>query len=318
MDQPSFADLEQAGKKHKTRRQVFLERLERLVPWEKLEARIEPYYPKAGQGRRPYPLPLMLRTHVVQVTHNLSDPAMEDLLYEAASVRRFVGLSQMDPIPDESTLLHFRHLLERHDLGQGLFQEINEHLAALGFRLREGTVIDATIIQAPSSTKNRREERDPEMHQTRKGNQYHFGMKLHVGADAETGLVHSFTTTPANVHDITQAHQLLHGGEKRVWGDAGYIGVAKRPEILELDQEVDWVVSMRRGQRRKLPPEGLENWGEKQKSSTRAKVEHPFHKVKLLFGYAKVRYRGLNKNTQRLAVLLGLGNLLTVRHQLAP
>ena len=213
----------------------------------------------------------MLRSHVVQVTHNLSDPAMEDLLYEAASVRRFVGVSQMDPIPDESSLLHFRHLLERHHLGEGLFQEINEHLAALGFRLRAGTVIDATIIQAPSSTKNKREERDPEMHQTRKGNQYHFGMKLHVGADAATGLVHSFPTTPANVHDITQPHQLLHGGEKRVWGDAGYIGVAKRPEILELDQEVDWVVSMRRGQRRKLPPDGLENWGEKRKSSIRAK-----------------------------------------------
>ena len=172
MDHPSFADLEQARHKHKTRRQVFLDKLEMLVPWEKLEARIEPYYPKAGKGRPACPLSLMLRSHVVQVTHNLSDPAMEDLLYEAESVRRFVGLGQRDPIPDESTLLHFRHLLERHDLVQGLFQEINEHLAALGFRLREGTVIDATIIQAPSSTKNRRQERDPEMRQTRKGIRY--------------------------------------------------------------------------------------------------------------------------------------------------
>lgn len=318
MDQPSFADLEQARHKRKPRRQVFLEKLEMLVPWEKLEARIEPYYPKAGKGRRPYPLSLMLRSHVVQVTHNLSDPAMEDLPYEAESVRRFVGLGPEGPHTGESTLLHFRHLLERHDLVQGLFQEINEHLAALGFRLREGTVIDATIIQAPSSTKNRRQERDPEMRRTRKGIRYHFGMKLHVGADAETGLVNSFTTRAANVHDITQAHQLLHGGEQRVWGDAGYPGVAKRPEVVELDRELDWVVSMRRGQRRQLPAEGLENWCEKRKSSIRAKVEHPFYKVKLLFGYAKVRYRGLGKNTQRLAVLLGLGNLLTVGHQLAP
>lgn len=317
MDNPSFADLEQARKRHKTRRQVLLEKLEWLVPWERLEAKIEPYYPKAGKRRRPYPLSVMLRSHVVQVTHNLSDPAMEDMLYEVETVRRFVGINQRDPIPDESTLLHFRRLLERHELGQGLFQEINEHLAARGLRLREGTVIDATIIQAPSSTKNQWKERDPEMRQTRKGNQYHFGMKLHVGADAETGLVHSFTTTPANVHDITQAHQLLHGREKRVWGDAGYTGVAKRPEILGLDHDVDWVVSMRHGQRRKLPADGLENWGKKQKSSVRAKVEHPFHKVKLLFGYSKVRYRGLEKNRQRLAVLLGLGNLLTLQGQLA-
>ncbi len=167
----------------------------------------------------------MLRVHIVQLCYNLSDPAMEDLLYEAESVRRSAGLRLSEPIPDESTILHFRHLLERHELGQGPFEEIKSHLEEQGVRLREGTIVDATIIEAPSSTKNRAGQRDPEMRQVKKGNQYHFGMKLHIGVDAETGLVHSLSTTSANVHDVTGAHRLLHGGEQRVWGDAGYIGV---------------------------------------------------------------------------------------------
>ena len=306
-DQPSFADLEYQGKNRRTRREVFLERMESLVPWEKLEGRIRPHYFSSERGRRPYSLSVMLRVHIVQLCYNLSDPAMEDLLYEAESVRRFAGLRLTEPIPDESTILHFRHLLERHQLGQGLFEEIKGHLEEQGVRLREGTIVDATIIEAPSSTKNRAGERDPEMRQVKKGNQYHFGMKLHIGVDARTGVVHSLSTTSANVHDVTEAHRLLHGGEKQVWGDAGYIGVQKRPENREL--AVEWQVAMKPGQRRKLEPDSPAALGEKAKASIRAKVEHPFLDVKRIFGYGKVRYRGLAKNTERMALLLGLSNL---------
>ena len=315
MDQPTFADLEYQRKKHKTRREVFLEKMGAVIPWRRLEERIQPVYPQGGKGRRPYPLAVMLRVHVVQLCYNLSDPGMEDLLYEAESVRRFVGLSVSEAVPDETTILHFRHLLERHGLGEELFKEINAHLEAQGLRLREGTIVDATIIEAPSSTKNRTGERDPEMRQVKKGSQYYFGMKLHVGVDAETGLVHSFQTTPASVHDVTQARGLLHGGETRVWGDAGYVGVQKREENRDL--AVQWRVALKPGQRRKLERDSREAREERDKASVRAKVEHPFLKVKQVFGYAKVRYRGLAKNTERLALLLGLGNLLMARSLLA-
>ena len=240
---------------------------------------------------------------------------MEDLLYEAESVRRFVDLRLSEALPDETTILNFRHLLERHNLGQGLFEEINAHLESQGLRLREGTIVDASIIEAPSSTKNRAKERDPEMHQAKKGNEWHFGMKIHIGVDADTGLVHSMSTTAANAHDITEAHSLLHGRGKVVWCDAGYPGVHKRDE--NLGREVDWQVAMRPGKRRKLDSGGEEALAEKLKASVRAKVEHPFLRVKRLFGYAKVRYRGLAKNTQRLALLLGMGNLMTAESQLA-
>ena len=313
MDQPTFADLEYQGKKRKTRRELFLERMEGLIPWQSLEDRIRPFYPKAGNGRRPYPLSVMLRVHCVQLFYNLSDPGMEDLLYEAESVRRFVGLKLSGALPDETTILNFRHLLEQHNLGPRLLEEINAHLESQGLKLREGTIVDATIIEAPSSTKNRAGERDPEMHQTKKGNQWHFGMKAHIGVDSETGIVHSMTTTAANAHDITEAHNLLHGRETAVWGDAGYQGVGKREENLGL--EVEWQVAMRPGKRRKLEPESAAALAEKAKASVRAKVEHPFLKLKRLFGYEKVRYRGLMKNTQRLALLFGLGNLLTAEGQ---
>ena len=270
---------------------------------------IRPVYPKPGKGRRPYPLAVMLRVHCVQLFYNLSDPGMEDLLYEAESVRRFVGLSLSEALPDETTILNFRHLLERHELGKALFDEINAHLGSQGLRLREGSIVDASIIEAPSSTKNRTRERDPEMHQTKKGNQWHFGMKAHIGVDSKTGIVHSLSTTAANAHDVTEAHNLLHGGERVVWCDAGYQGVHKRWENLGL--EIDWQVAMRPGKRRNLDPGSAEELAEKLKASVRAKVEHPFQKVKRVFGYAKVRYRGLAKNTERLALLFGLGNLLT-------
>ena len=314
-EQPSFADLDYQHKRRRTRREEFLERMDSLIPWQRLEERIRPCYFPSERGRRPYPLPVMLRVHIVQLCYNLSDPAMEDLLYEAESVRRFAGLRLSEPIPDASTILHFRHLLERHQLGQGLFEEIKGHRQEQGVRLREGTIVDATIIEAPSSTKNRTGQRDPEMHQTQKGNQWHFGMKLHIGVDAKTGLVHSLSATSANVHDVTETHRLLHGGERQVWGDAGYTGVQKRPENLGL--AVDWPVAMRPGQRRKLEPDSGEAVVEKIKASIRAKVEHPFLDLKQLFGYAKVRYRGLAKNTERVALLLGLANLRRAQALLA-
>ena len=315
MDQPTFADLEYEGKKRKTRREKFLERMDELIPWEELEDRIRPFYPKPGRGRRPYELSTMLRIHCVQLFYNLSDPGMEDMLYEVESVRRFVGLRLSGPLPDETTILNFRHLLDKHELGTGLLEEINRYLESQGLRLQEGTIVDASIIAAPSSTKNRSKERDPEMRQTKKGNEWHFGMKLHIGVDSETGVVHSMSTTPANVHDVTETPRLLHGGETQVWGDAGYQGVDKRPENRDL--EVEWQVAMRPGQRRKLKVGSDEAAREKRKASVRAKVEHPFLYVKRRFGYAKVRYRGLSKNTQRLALLLGFANLMRAEQYLA-
>ena len=315
MEQPTFADVDYESKKRKTRREKFLERMDGLIPWERLEGRIRPFYPTAGRGRHPYTLSAMLRAHCVQLFYNLSDPGMEDLLYDVESVRRFVGLKLSEPMPDETTILHFRHLLEEHKLGDGLFGEINRHLASQGLRLQEGTIVDASIIEAPSSTKNRAGARDPEMHQVKKGNAWHFGMKVHIGVDAQTGVVHSVSTTAANVNDVTEAHRLLHGGESQVWGDAGYQGVQKRAENRELG--VEWRVAMRPGQRRKLEPGSPGELVEKGKASVRAKVEHPFLYVKRHFGYSKVRYRGLAKNTQRLMALLGLTNLMTAERCLA-
>ena len=315
MDQPTFADLEYEGKKRKTRREKFLERMDGLIPWEQLEERIRPFYPKAGRGRRPYELSTMLRVHCVQLFYNLSDPGMEDMLYEVESVRRFAGLKLSGPLPDETTILNFRHLLDKNDLGVGLFEEINRHLESQGLRLQEGTIVDASIIAAPSSTKNRGKERDPEMHQTKKGNEWHFGMKVHIGVDSQTGVVHSVSTTPANVHDVIETPRLLHGGEAQVWCDAGYQGVHQRPENRDL--EVEWQVAMRPGRRRKLEPGSAEAAMEKGKASVRAKVEHPFLYIKRHFGYAKTRYRGLAKNTQRLALLLGFANLMRAEQHLA-
>ena len=230
-----------------------------------LEDRLRPFYPKAGKGRQPYPLSVMLRTHCVQLFYNLNDPGKEDLLYESEPVRRFVGLRLSGPLPYETTILNFRHLLEKQKLGQGLLDEINAHLESRGLKLRERTIVDATIIQAliqaPASTKSRAGERDTEMHQTKKGNQWHFGMKAHIGEDADTGIVHSMSTTAANAHDVTEAHNLVHGGETVVWGDAGYQGVHQREENLGL--ELEWRVAMRPGRRRKLEPGSEEALTEK-------------------------------------------------------
>ena len=308
MGQATFSELEHDLKKRRTRREQFLAKMDRLIPWERLERRIEPFYAKAGRGRRPYPLGTMLRVHCVQLFYNVSDPGMEDLLYEVESVRRFAGLRGTGALPDETTILNFRHLLERHGLGEGLFGEINAHLALQGHRLKTGTIVDASLIDAPSSTKNKKGERDPEMHPTKKGNRWYFGMKAHIGVDSESGLTHGLATTAANGADVTHAHLVLHGGESEVRGDAGYQGVHKRPE--HQGREVDWQVAMRPGRRRRLDKASAEEAAEKRKASIRAKVEHPFLYVKRHFGYSKVRYRGLAKNTQRIAMLLGFTNLL--------
>lgn len=311
MSQLTFAEAEYANKKRKTRREVFLEKLDRLIPWQKLEKALAKGYPKGANGRPPYPLSVMLRIHVLQVVYNLSDPMMEDSLYELESMRIFAGLRLSGPIPDETTILNFRHFLEQKRRGKKLFEAINRHLDEHGLMLKEGTIVDATIIAAPSSTKNESRERDPEMHSTKKGNQWHFGMKVHIGVDEKHGLIHSLETTSAEVHDITMADKLLHGEEERVWGDAGYTGMEKKEEHEE--RKVAWCIAMRPGKRAQLPEDSHQEQEEKRKASVRAKVEHPFLRIKKQFGYAKVRYRGLMKNTNRFYVLAGMANLLRAR-----
>ena len=312
MSQMSFLDMDFSFKKRKTRREKFLDKMEALIPWEKLFEQIQPYYHARTQdghkgGRPAYPLELMLRIHMVQLFYNLSDPAMEDALYEINSIRRFVGLTRFDQgIPDETSIMRFRHLLEAHNLGQKLFEQIRAELTDKGLYLKEGTIVDASIIEAPSATKNKTRARDPEMASTKKGNQYYFGMKLHIGTDSGTGLIHSLHTTAANVHDITVADKLLHGEEKSIHADAGYLGMEKREEHKA--RKVKWRIALRHGQRKQLNEAGRQL--EKLKSSIRAKVEHPFAIIKRQFGYHKVRYRGLKKNTNRLYVLAGLANLV--------
>lgn len=308
MTQLTFSEAEYNIKKRKTRREKFLERMDGLIPWDKLEQQLAKKYSKGKVGRKPYPLRVMLRVHVMQLLYNLSDPAMEDALYEIESMRRFAGLRMSDNLPDETTILNFRHFLERHKFGQRLFDTIQEHLASHGLKLQEGSIVDASIISAPTSTKNKSGQRDPEMRQVKKGNEWHFGMKMHIGVDESLGLIHSITTTPASVHDITQAEHLLHGEEVRVWGDAGYVGVEKRKE--HEDRHVQWLIAMRPGKRAQLAKKSAQSGAEKAKASIRAKVEHAFSMIKQRFGYSKVRYRGLAKNTNRLYVLAGFANLL--------
>ena len=318
--QASFSELEYAAKKKVTRRDRFLGEIDAVTPWSALVAEIEPFYPKGnGRGRPPIGLERMLRMYIAQQCFGLSDEGVEDAIYDSQAIRGFVGIDlNREAAPDATTLLKFRRLLEKHHLTERIFAAINTLLSAKGLILKEGSVVDATLIAAPSSTKNQSGERDPEMHQTKKGNQWHFGMKAHIGVDAESGLVHTVVGTAANVNDVTQAGQLLHGEETDAWGDAGYQGVDKREEFK--DSKVRWEVAMRPGKRRALDPERelhqLLEKAEKLKASIRAKVEHPFRLVKQQFGYAKVRYRGLVKNTARLTMLFALGNLWMARRQL--
>jgi transposase, IS5 family len=316
--QLTFGDAEGLGTRKRTRREVFLAEMEQVVPWAPLLAAIAPHYPKLGRpGRQPYPMATMLRIHFLQQWYGLSDPAMEEALYDTPVMRRFAGLGGLDEIPDETTILNFRRLLETHDLARKIFERVNAHLARRGQSLRAGTIVDATIIAAPSSTKNRDGERDPEMHQTKKGNQWHFGMKAHIGVDEESGLVHHVECTAANVADVTCAHRLLHGAEDTVCGDSGYTGLAKRAELEAVDAAF-WIAekpSKLRAMKNQRERRQAERW-ERHKASVRAKVEHPFRVIKRQFGYLKVRYRGLAKNAAQVLTLFALSNLWLARRRL--
>ncbi|EMO9597953.1 IS5 family transposase [Pseudomonas aeruginosa] len=317
MKQMTFADAEYAGKRKQTRKELFLIEMDQAVPWKGLVALIEPHYPKGEGGRPAYPLMAMLRVHLMQNWFGYSDPAMEEALYETTILRQFAGLS-LERIPDETTILNFCRLLEKHELAAGILAVINGYLGDRGLSLRQGTIVDATLIHAPSSTKNQDGKRDSEMHQTKKGNQYYFGMKAHIGADAESGLVHSVVGTAANVADVTQVDKLLHGEENMVGADAGYTGVEKRPE--HEGREVICQIAARRSTYKKLSKRSAlykaKRKIEKAKAQVRAKVEHPFRVIKRQFGYVKTRFRGLAKNTAQLVTLFALSNLWMARRHL--
>jgi IS5 family transposase len=312
--QTSFSQAEFADKKKITRREKFLARMEEIIPWSRLVAVIEPFYPKGERGRPPIGLERMLRVYFLQQWYGLADEALEDALYDSQALRGFARIDLADEgVPDATTLLKFRRLLETHDLCQGLFAAINADLTARGLLLREGTLVDATLLAAPPSTKNKDKQRDPEMHQTRKGNQWYFGMKAHIGADRDSKLVHTVVVTAANVADITKTSELLHGQERQVHADAGYTGVEKRAEIVALNRPLDWQIARKRGQLKRMA-EGAEKEtlkaAEKAKAAVRAFVEHPFHILKNIFRHRKVRYRGLAKNGHQLYTLFGLANVV--------
>ena len=315
MSQMSFGDAEYAGKRKRTRREVFLAEMDKVVPWPRLLALIEPAYPKAGNGRPPYPLATMLRVHLMQNWFGLSDPGMEEALYEIAPLRQFAHLSLTRPIPDETTILNFRRLIEAHDLAPKLLQTVNAHLCRKGLMLKQGTIVDATIIAAPSSTKNADGERDPEMHQTKKGNQWHFGMKAHIGVDVDSGLVHTVTTTAANASDVSQVEALLHGKEEVVHADAGYIGAQQRVK----SGKREWHIAAKRGAVKAIKDAKLKQIVEELetlKARIRARVEHPFRVIKRQFGFMKVRFKGLAKNTAQVIPLFALSNLWMARKRL--
>lgn len=317
MTQITFGDAEYAGKRKQTRREIFLAEMEQVVPWKALLEVIEPVYPKAGRGRRPYRLETMLRIHLMQNWFGLSDPGMEEALYEIVPLRQFAQLPLTGALPDETTVLNFRRLLEKHALAARLFDEVNAHLTTKGLLLKRGTIVDATIVHAPSSTKNASKARDPEMHQTRKGNQWYFGMKAHIGVDGDSGLVHTVTTTAANAADVSQVEHLLHGREESVHGDAGYIGAEKR--VKPSRRRRHWHIASKRGQVKAMV-EGVRKRAtqklETLKAKYRARVEHPFRVVKCQFGYRKVRFKGLAKNTAQVVTLFALSNLWMARRKL--
>ncbi len=312
--QLSFADAEYANKGKVTRREKFLAQLESLLPWHAMMAVIEPHYASGkGPGRKPFPLNSMLHVHVAQIVYNYSDPGMEDALYEIDSLRRFCGI-RLEAVPDESTILQFRHLLEEHGLTEQIFRVINQTLAERGLFLKAGSIVDASLIAAPTSTKNQSQARDPEMHSSKKGNQWFFGSKFHIGVDSETGLVHTLKVTSGHVSDIAEAASLLHGEEQFVHGDAGYQGLDKRPE-MKSENPPTCVIAMRPGKLAKLTKDDSEEArllrrAASELASRRAKVEHVFRDIKIRFGYAKNRYRGLAKNAARLTFLTAIANVL--------
>lgn len=314
MRQDSFAEAGFEKFRKKTRREQFLEDMDKVVPWQELVEVIEPYYPKAGgRGRPPVGIERMLRIYFLQHWFNLSDPAVEEALYDSNAMRQFVGIDLgREPAPDETTVCKFRHRLEEHELTPKLFLAINHYLALQGISVNSGTIVDASIIAAPSSTKNKEKKRDPEMHQTRKGNEWHFGMKMHIGVDSKTKLIHSIATSSANMHDSQMIGELLHGQETRVWGDSAYTG--QRDTILDkAPYAQDFTHRKGFGYRKLTEEQRRQN---KTKSKVRAKVEHIFLVSKRIFGFDKVRYKGLKKNTAHVVTNLGLVNIYMNRRRL--
>ena len=312
--QQTFAGLAWKNKGKKTRREQFLSEMNQIIPWKVLIELIEPYYPKAGQGRQPLGLEKMLRIYLLQIWFDLSDPQAEDAIYDSESMRRFVGVELSDDVvPDESTILRFRHMLETHRLTEAMFEKINGVLEGRGLLLRSGTIVDATMIAAPSSTKNSTNSRDPEMRQAKKGKNWHFGMKVHVGTDRR-GVVHSLVTTHAAAADIKQMEALLHGQEREIFGDQAYWKEADRQRFRA--KGVRYRVN-RRGTHH-YPLTEQQQKINQSRSRTRARGEHAFRIVKTLWGFAKVRYRGLMKNTARAFASFALANLYLVRKFILP
>ncbi|QJD30911.1 IS5 family transposase [Methylococcus geothermalis] len=314
MKQTTFASLAFDRKKKQTRREKFLAEMEQAVPWPELLAVIEPHYPKAGRrGRQPYPLATMLRLYFLQQWYALSDPGLEDALYEIESMRRFAGLELADDaLPDETTILNFRRLLERHELTAKLMNAINDVLEARGLLLKGGTMVDATIIHAAPSTKNKAKARDPEMHQTKKGHQWFFGMKVHVGADVHTGVAHTVSVTPAHASDISQLPNLLREDDRLILGDAGYVNDTYKRAARQAG--VVWGVALKARPKRRLG--SAQKRRNRRMSSIRSRVEHLFRVMKRQFGYTKTRYRGLAKNAAQVFTLIGLTNLYLKRYAL--
>ena len=314
MRQTTLSDAGFDKYRKQTRKERFLDDMEKIIPWAELAEAIEPFYPKPkGAGRRPIGVERMLRIHFLQHWFNLSDPAAEEALYDSRAMRRFVGIDLgREPAPDETTVCKFRHRMERHNLGDRLFGLVNEYLRENGLKVNRGTIVDASIIDAPSSTKNRKKERDPEMHQTRKGRQWYFGMKAHIGVDSRSKLIHSVVATPANVHDSRVLADLLHGDETRVWGDSAYAG--QKAVILEVAPDAKDFTQAKGSRYRKLTES--ERSRNRNKSRVRAKVEHQFGIIKRQFGFTKVRYRGLSKNAHRLIVACALSNLVMAKQAL--
>ncbi len=315
MKQSSF-DLSLSTRR--TRKQVFLQQMDTVVPWAALVDLIAPYYSEGRTGRPPFALETMLRVHFMQQWFSLSDPAMEEAFFDIPLYREFAQLDAFGKPPDESTILRFRHRLEKHKLADQILATVRELLEQRGLLLKAGTAVDATLIAAPSSTKNKDKARDPEMHSSQKGNEWHFGMKAHIGVDADSGLVHTVRGTSGNVADVTEGNSLLHRQETDVFGDAGYQGADKRPDAKARHK---WHVAMRPGKRKKLDKDNnaadaLIDKVEKLKAGIRAKVEHPLRVIKRQFGFTKVRYRGLKKNTLQIKTLFALSNLWMARHKL--
>ena len=314
MKQQTFSDYEYSNRKRKTKREEFLEIMDEIIPWDEWISIIIPYYPSGKRGRPPIGIEIKLRMYLLQVWFNLSDEGTEDAIYDSYAMRKFVGINFLEEdVPDATTLLKFRRLLEKHGLNKLFFEAINRVMVETGHMLKGGSVVDATIINAPSSTKNAQKQRDPEMHQTKKGNEWRFGMKCHIGVDAFSGLVHTIEVTPANVHDITVASKLIREDDEVVYGDSGYLGLEKREEIVSDEHlsAIDYRINRRPSSLQKVS-DSLIDWDrviEYAKSSVRCKVEHPFRIIKCLFGYRKVTYKGLEKNGNRLYMLFASANL---------